>query len=186
MDTYYAKNLSEWHDWLLQNHLTSREVWLIFFNAGSAKNSIGYEEAVEEALCYGWIDSLIKNRDTESHLRKFTPRKPGSKWSESNIRRAQRMVDQGRMTADGQKLFDESQQTREQPRIGRKELQEIWRSELAEMLPAEVLKIFKSLAPSHQRQYAGWVMSAKREETRQKRREELSEVLLRGEKLGLK
>ena len=186
MDTFHAKNLEDWHNWLLQNHHNSREIWLVFFKTGSAKTSIRYEEAVEEALCFGWIDSLIKNRDAESHLRKFTPRKPGSRWSELNIRRAQRMVEQGRMTAGGLALFAESKQTTAQSSDTRKEQQELWRVELTEMLPIEVREIFTSLAPSHQRQYAGWVMSGKKEETRRKRIDELSLSLIRGEELGLK
>jgi uncharacterized protein YdeI (YjbR/CyaY-like superfamily) len=96
MNTFYARDFSEWHDWLVENHQTCREIWLLFYKPESGNPSVRYEEAVEEALCFGWVDSLIKGRDEESHLRKFTPRKHGSTWSEVNIHRAQKMIAQGR------------------------------------------------------------------------------------------
>jgi uncharacterized protein YdeI (YjbR/CyaY-like superfamily) len=147
---------------------------------------VRYEESVEEALCFGWVDSLIKARDAVSHLRKFTPRKPGSQWSEVNIRRAQKMVDQGRMLPAGKVFFDDAAQNPAPSGASRREQMESWRNELLERLPAEVKVKYLAQAPSMQRKYAGWVMSGKREETRQKRLEELNAVLVKGEKLGLK
>ncbi len=186
MTELYAHNLQEWHTWLVDHHQDCSEVWLLFYKTGSGKPSLTYEEAAEEALCFGWVDSLIKARDAESHLRKFTPRKPGSHWSEVNIRRAQKMVMQGRMTPAGQALFDEAALNPAPSGASRREQMEAWRGELLERLTGEVKEKYLTLAPSMQRQYAGWVMSAKGESTRAKRQAELEGVLLRGEKLGLK
>lgn len=186
MIIFHPRNLTEWHTWLVENHQICNEVWLLFYKPASGKPSVHYEEAVEEALCFGWVDSLIKGRDEESHLRKFTPRKTGSKWSEVNTRRAQRMVAQGRMTPAGQVFFDEARCNTAPSGASRKEQMEVWRDELLERLPEDVKEKYVTLSPSMQRQYAGWVMSAKGEATRAKRQAELEGVLLRGEKLGIK
>lgn len=182
MNYLEVKNLAEWHDWLAKNHSQVNEVWLVYRKfAGGLR----YEESIEEALCFGWVDSLIKNLDVNSHARKFTPRRSGSRWSALNISRAERMIAQGRMTGIGLKLFEESK-SQPEPALTRKEQMEIFREDLVERLDAETLMRFNLLPPSLQGQYAGWVMSGKKEETRQKRVEELSETLARGERLGLK
>ena len=186
MKTFQARNLAEWHAWLQQHHLDEPEVWLIYRKTGSDCPWIGYEESIEEALCFGWVDSLIKNIDDQTHARKFTPRKPGSHWSDLNIARAKRMIAQGRMTGKGLRLFEEILDQSRPAGPSRKEQQEVWRGELMDRLSPETLTCYTALPPSLQRQYAGWVMSAKREETRQKRIEELNDTLRRGERLGLK
>ena len=186
MNTFYARSLVDWHDWLVENHQTCTEVRLLFYKPVSGKPSVRYEDAVEEALCFGWVDSLIKGRDKESHLRKFAPRKSGSTWSEVNIRRAQKMVEYGRMTPSGQVFFDKAGCNPAPSGTSRREQMEVWRSELLERLPADVKEKYLAKTLSMQRQYAGWVMSGKREETRLKRLKELSDVLLGGGKLGLK
>lgn len=186
MKTFYPQDIEAWHNWLLQNAKSETEIWLVFYKAGSKKTGITYEEAAEEALCFGWIDSLIKHLDDESHARKFTPRKSGSPWSEVNIARARRMIESGRMTEAGMKLFKESETNKSPDGQSRKNQMELWRAELLPMLSEDVRALYLQHSPSHQRQYAGWVMSAKKDETRQKRIEELSAVLLKGEELGLR
>jgi uncharacterized protein YdeI (YjbR/CyaY-like superfamily) len=186
MKTFHPQTLNDWHEWLQKNAASEKEIWLVFYKPKSGHAGITYEEAVEEAICFGWVDSLIKNLDEISHARKFTPRKPGSLWSELNIARAQRMLQAGRMTEDGLRLFQDSETHRANDGQSRKNLMELWREELIPLLPEEVRGLFLMRSPSHQRQYAGWVMSAKRNETRQKRIEELNSMLLKGEELGLK
>lgn len=186
MKTFYPQTLHEWHEWLQKHAAFEKEIWLVFYKTKSGQAGISYEEAVEEAICFGWVDSLIKNLDEVSHARKFTPRRPGSPWSELNIARARRMIEAGRMTEDGLRLFQESELHKGQDGQSRKNQMERWREELIPRLPEDVRTLYLQLSPSHQRQYAGWVMSAKRDETRQKRIEEISRVLLKGEDLGLK
>jgi uncharacterized protein YdeI (YjbR/CyaY-like superfamily) len=183
METLNVGSLAEWQEWLEKNHYRVSEVWLIY---DRAQPGLRYEETVEEALCYGWVDSLIKNLDEHRHARKFTPRKPGSKWSALNISRAERMIAQGRMTVAGQRLYDEGKEKIDPNAISRKEQMEAWRMELMDRLDAGTLILYARLPPSLQRQYAGWVLSAKLEETRKKRLVELSAKFAKGERLGLK
>lgn len=103
----YAKTRKEWRDWLQENSQTEKSVWLILYHKKSKVESVNLVEATEEALCFGWIDSLCKKRDIESFYLTFTPRNPKkSKWSQPNRDRAQRMIDQGLMTQYGQQLID--------------------------------------------------------------------------------
>ncbi|UCC32844.1 MAG: hypothetical protein JSW53_03315, partial [Candidatus Bathyarchaeota archaeon] len=87
----YVTNRDEWRSWLEKNHEAEKEVWLIFYKKHVGKPSVPYEDAVEEALCFGWIDSIIKKIDEKKFVRKFTPRKSSSRWSELNRKRAQKM-----------------------------------------------------------------------------------------------
>ena len=183
MNTIDISSLAEWHSWLINNHDQVTEVWLVF---DKRQPGMRYEESVEEALCFGWVDSLIKHIDADRHARKFTPRKPGSHWSELNIARAQRMIEAGRMTETGRRLFEEGIGKIDPNGMSHKEQMEEWRLELMKRLDPETLTLYASLPTSLQRQYAGWVMSGKMEETRQKRQAELSETLAKGERLGLK
>lgn len=183
MNTLEVQNRAEWHKWLLENHDCVSEIWLVF-----NKNQPGlrYEESVEEALCFGWVDSLIKKLDDEHHARKFTPRKPGSNWSELNIARAERMINAGRMTETGRRLFEDRKTGIDSSTLSRREQMELWRTELISRMDSATVDQYFALPPSLQRQYAGWVMSGKKEETRQKRMDELILTLVRGERLGLK
>src|SRR5215470_11216901 len=76
-----------WRSWLQRHHTASRGIWLVFYKDHTGRKSVPYEEAVRHALCFGWIDSLVKRLDEDRYARKFTPRKPGSRWSASNIKR---------------------------------------------------------------------------------------------------
>lgn len=103
----YAKTRKEWRNWLQDNSQIEKSVWLILYHKKSKAESVNLVEATEEALCFGWIDSLCKKRDFESFYLTFTPRNPKkSKWSQPNRDRAQRMIDQGLMTEYGQQLID--------------------------------------------------------------------------------
>jgi len=103
----YAKTRTEWRKWLAQNCQTEKSVWLILYHKKSKVASINLIDATEEALCFGWIDSLAKKRDAESYYLTFTPRNPKkSNWSKPNIERAERMIQQGLMTPHGQRLID--------------------------------------------------------------------------------
>ncbi len=101
MKRLYIKTRTEWRKWLTKNHNKVEEVWLIFYKKGTGKPSIEYETAVEEALCFGWIDSLVNKIDKQRYARKFTPRKNNSVWSESNKKRVRKVIKEGRMTEYG-------------------------------------------------------------------------------------
>lgn len=96
-----AANRSEWRAWLEDHHATETEVWLVYTKKGSGKPSVTYLESLEEALCFGWIDSLIQSIDDEKYARKFNPRRTGSKWSELNKHLVTKLIKEGRMTEAG-------------------------------------------------------------------------------------
>jgi len=186
MELFQPHMIDDWHDWLVKNYARHKEIWLVYTRGGTLESPVKYEETVNEALCFGWIDGLIKRLDDDHYVRKFTPRKPGSKWSALNLTRAKHMVEQGRMTEHGLELYREGSAKEKTGIPTRREQQEAFRKALERLLPVDVLRLYHALPDSLQRQYAGWVMTAKREETRQKRIDELSATLARGERLGLK
>jgi uncharacterized protein YdeI (YjbR/CyaY-like superfamily) len=103
----YAKSRTEWRNWLNKNSAKERSVWLILYHKKSEVPCVNLNDATEEALCFGWIDSLAKGRDEESSYLTFTPRNPKTnKWSASNRERAERLIKAGLMTEQGQKLID--------------------------------------------------------------------------------
>ena len=100
-ETIYVTTSDEFRKWLLQNHQTKKEIWLIQYKKATKKPSINYVEAVEEALCFGWIDGLEKSMDAERYALRFSPRRPRSNWTNTNKDRARRMIAEGRMTQAG-------------------------------------------------------------------------------------
>jgi len=101
-----AKTRAAWRKWLQKNSQSEKSVWLVLFHKKSKMKGININDATEEALCFGWIDSLAKKRDDESYCLTFTPRKPKSKWSKPNRDRVEKMINEGRMTEYGQKVID--------------------------------------------------------------------------------
>ena len=172
-----------WRAWLAKHHDKESEVWLVFHKLHTGVPSIEYEDAVEEALCFGWIDSLVRRLDDDRFARKFTPRKPDSKWSDLNVRRYERVKAAGLLAPAGERLAPTSNRA-VRPSIdisgGSPDLEKALRKN------PRARATFESLAPSYQRRYVGWIELAKREETKQKRIEEAIRVLEKGEKLGLK
>ena len=100
-ETLLVHSRQEWREWLAQHHLDYKEIWLIYYKKTSGKTGITYEESVEEALCFGWIDGANKGIDQETYAGRFTPRRPKSPWSESNRERVTRLFLQGHMTEAG-------------------------------------------------------------------------------------
>lgn len=108
----YAKTRTRWRKWLKQNSQSEKSVWLILYHKKSKTPSINLNDATEEALCFGWIDSKAKKRDAESFYLTFTPRNPKkSNWSKPNRERAEKMIEQGLMTEHGQRFIDIAKQT---------------------------------------------------------------------------
>lgn len=104
-ETLLVTTREEWREWLSQHHDTYREIWLIYYKKSSGKTGISYEESVEEALCFGWIDGAIKGIDLETYAGRFTPRRAKSSWSDSNRVRVARLLRDGRMTEAGIKVL---------------------------------------------------------------------------------
>jgi uncharacterized protein YdeI (YjbR/CyaY-like superfamily) len=98
METFYTPRRREWRRWLSRNHRTAKEVWLVYYRKGSGRPRITYNAAVEEALCYGWIDSIVRKIDDERFAQRFSPRKPKSALSQMNRERIDKLVVQKKMT----------------------------------------------------------------------------------------
>jgi uncharacterized protein YdeI (YjbR/CyaY-like superfamily) len=179
---------ASWRTWLEVNHASSQAVWLVFYRRQTGLPSIDYESAVEEALCYGWIDSIIKHLDTDRYARKFTKRTNPKKWSPANLDRLKMLIENRRMTPAGLAVID--------PGVLSGSIQPATREHQDLYFPPEFdlrLKgnlaayvFFNSLPPSQRRLTVGWVMSAVNLETRNKRLEEVISRMASGKRLGLK
>lgn len=106
--TLYVIDRDEWRDWLAQHYQKEAEIWLVYFRKESGKPRIPYNEAVEEALCFGWIDSIIKTIDQQRYAQRFTPRKPGRKYSQTNKERLKRLLAQGKIIPEVQASLEDA------------------------------------------------------------------------------
>lgn len=104
--TYYAPSRNAWREWLKKHHRSAHEIWLVYFKKNSGKSRVAYSDAVEEALCFGWIDSIVKRIDERKYAQRFTPRKPNSQWSEMNRERIHRLIAAKLMTPAGLAVYD--------------------------------------------------------------------------------
>jgi len=173
----YAYDRKEWRRWLEANHDTSSGVWLVCFKKKSSKRGVFYDEAVEEALCFGWIDSKANALDEESYIQLFSPRRPESPWSKLNKLRVNKLVEQSHMTQEGLDVIEASKKDGswyaydmiEELRIP---------NDLEKVLSANQVADthFKSLSKSSKKQILWWIQSAKRKETRQKRIDQVVEL----------
>ncbi len=156
--------------WLADHHATSDHLWVGYYKKATNKPSVTWEDTVDEALCYGWIDGIRKSRDHESYMVRFTPRKPKSVWSKRNIDLVERLVAEGRMRAEGLAAFAHKDA---HPDSGYAS------ATFNDTLPDEMIARFKDTAgawqfyqaqpPGYRKQTARWVTSAKREATRARR-----------------
>jgi uncharacterized protein YdeI (YjbR/CyaY-like superfamily) len=171
---------AEWREWLESNHDQSDGAWLVFLRSARGKQPLTQREALEEALCFGWIDSQMSPLDEDHFIKLFTPRRPQSQWSPTNLGLARRLISEGRMRPSGEIVIDWGQ--------------EGWERELDAVPPdlKEALDLdrlakanFDKLPPGRRRIHVQFVRDAKREETRRKRIEELIRLLNRGEWLGI-
>ncbi len=188
MKTFYPKTREEWRQWLQVNHATEKEIWLVYYKKHTGVQSIEYLDSVKEALCFGWIDGLMRRIDDEKYARKFTIRKPKSKWSPLNISLAEKLIKEKKMTSFGLAFYEKKIEYD-------KELVKIQTSKEV-TVPAEMEKAlrknkkawdnFNNLAPSYKKQYIGWIATAKRQETRQKRLQEAIRLLEQNKKMGMK
>jgi len=188
IEELYVTEREQWRAWLEKNYSTAKEVWLVYYKAHTGKPSIPYGDSVEEALCFGWIDGIIKKLDDERFGRKFMPRKIKSKWSESNKKRAEKMIRQRKMTEAGMVRIREAKESGEWStvRVRSKELMIPLFFEETLAKNKKALECFNNLAPSYKRNFVGWVSDAKQEKTRMKRLAEVISLLEQNKKLPLK
>ena len=172
----------QWRAWLAKHHSSSPGVWLVFHKAHTGVKSIPYEDMVREALCFGWIDSLVKRLDDERYAIKVTPRKPTSKWSDINRKRWTELETAGLLTPAGVSAAPTSSTYAPRPVIP------LLPGYIAKALKANptAWKFFRGLAPTYRRDFVVWIHTAKRPETRVRRIRESIALLAAGKKLGLK
>jgi uncharacterized protein YdeI (YjbR/CyaY-like superfamily) len=180
--TLEVRNRRQWRTWLGKHHASSSGIWLVFHKDHTGVKSILYEDSVCEALCFGWIDSLIKRLDEDRYARKFTPRRPTSKWSESNRKRWAELKTADLLTLAGLEAAPTGHAYATRPAIPSLP------AYLAKALKAnaKAWRFFQELAPTYQRHFVGWIHTAKRQETREKRIRESIALLAGRQKLGLK
>lgn len=188
MKQIYFKSRTQWRTWLSRNHNKTSGIWLVFYKKETGKPTLEYDDAVEEALCFGWIDSIIKNIDDEKFARKMTPRNDDSKWSAINIKRVDRLIKNRLMAAPGLKKVETAKKAglfkpTTAPEISF-EIPEEFDTELKKNKKAG--NFFDQLAPSYRKNFIGWIVVAKRPETKTKRIKESIKLLEQGKKLDLK
>jgi uncharacterized protein YdeI (YjbR/CyaY-like superfamily) len=189
MKQLHVSNRDQWRRWLAENHNKEASgIWLLFHKKEKGIPSLEYEESVEEALCFGWIDSIIKSIDDDKYCRKFTPRKVASRWSNTNKKRVEKIIKEGRMTEFGLAKIEAAKKSGMWEMDPRPVIELDVPQELAEALSRHrrAKEFFEKLAPTYRKHFIAWIAIAKRPETRTKRLKEALDLLGRGEKLGLK
>jgi uncharacterized protein YdeI (YjbR/CyaY-like superfamily) len=189
MKTLHVTTREEWRAWLAAHHATETEIWILYYKQHTGQPRISYDEVVEEALCFGWVDSLVRRLDDDRYAQKVTPRKNTSKWSASNLRRFAALVQDGRMTAAGLAKGPPDVEPASKPPgaplpAADAEVPAYIQQRL--QMNAKAWRFFQQLAPSYRRLYVKWIAAAKRQETRRKRLDEAAALLEQGKKLGLK
>ena len=190
IDSIYLSTRKQWREWLREYHQTETVIWLEYYKKHTGKPSIPYNDAVEEALCFGWIDSTVRRIDAERYMQKFTPRKMKSTWSVSNVIRVEKLIKQEKMTAKGLELYQYAKKQNLLPDASLKQKPGVpdtpsWFEEALDKNPAARSHFYK-LAAYHRRNYIGWIMDAKQVETKLRRLGEAIDMLSKGEKLGMK
>jgi uncharacterized protein YdeI (YjbR/CyaY-like superfamily) len=180
--TLDVRTREQWRQWLAKHHASSPGIWLVRHKQHAGVKSMAYEDLVREALCFGWVDSLVKRLDDDRYAIKVTPRKPTSKWSDVNRRRWNELKAAGLLAPAGLAAAPTANRYAARPTVPK--------------LPAYVAKaiktnvkawrFFQQLAPTYRRDFVVWIHTAKRPETREKRLRESIELLSSGKKLGLK
>jgi uncharacterized protein YdeI (YjbR/CyaY-like superfamily) len=182
-------SIEGWRLWLEQNYQKEEVIWLVFKKKSTGRVPFDYQMALDEALCYGWVDSLLKSIDETEYMRKYTPRKATSTWSDHNKAHVKRLTQEGKMTAAGIKTIEVAKANG------------MWDKgieipEVNDKLPGALLGAFQSnhmardnyfrMAGSSQKQYNIWINMAKRADTIRKRVDESIRLLEKGQELGLK
>jgi uncharacterized protein YdeI (YjbR/CyaY-like superfamily) len=184
MEPHFFKSAAEFRHWLEKNHDSATEVFVGFYKKGTGKASMSWSDAVDQALCFGWIDGVRRRFDDQSYAQRFTPRKPKSNWSAVNVAKVAELTKKGLMQRAGLGAFEARSPTRtaiysyeNQPRDLGPQYEKIFKKE------RDAWRFFEAQAPSYKRMAIWWVLSAKRDETRSKRLATLIEDSREGRRL---
>lgn len=177
---------ADWRAWLQANHASVDAVWLVFPRKELGRPSVRYEEAVEEALCFGWIDGVLNKLDAGWYAIRFTPRKPRSIWSKANVERVERMMRAGLMTDRGRAVYEAAVASGAVAAAYAVKDPVALPEELADALQsdARAATLFASLSESQRRMWMRWVLSVKQPASRRKKAGEALALILAGWKAG--
>ena len=182
----FFKTPASFRRWLEANHDSAPELLVGFYKKHTGKPSIDWNESVDQALCFGWIDGIRRRIDEDAYQIRFTPRKPGSVWSEKNTRRVAELQREGAMHPSGLEVFEARDKAKSDRYARQREIVELGTTyDKAFKKNKKAYAFFRDQAPSYQRAVCAWVMSAKKEETRQQRLATLIERSKNGQRLNL-
>lgn len=186
MKTLRVDTPREWCEWLEAHGSSESEIWLVFHKKHTGVASIAYKDALDEALCFGWVDSLVKRLDDRRYALKFTPRRADSRWSPANRKRYAELQAAGRLRPSG--IERPPTDRGYAPRPARRPLPSRLPKYIQEALAShpKARKHYKALSIGQRRRYVAWIESAKREETKLRRLSEAIRLLTSGQALGLK
>ena len=177
----YLTTRSEWRKWLEENHSSADEVWLIYYKKPSGKPRIPYADAVEEALCFGWIDGKIRKINEDYYIQRFSPRRSGSRWSKYNVERVEKLIMNGQMRPEGLKAYEialkKPHLVYDNKTDGDPEIPADLNSALS--VNNKACTNFHNFSQSTRRIYLEWLKSAKKEETRTRR---IEKIVMQSEK----
>ena len=177
----FFKNRTQWRKWLEQNHDKASEALVIHYRKDSGKKGLNHFEAVEEALCFGWIDSILRRLDNERFVLKYTPRKANSVWSKVNKDKAEQLIKAGLMTPAGMAKIEEAKKNGNWDNAYTSLIKETLPTDLKQALMRnkKAWYNFQKFATTYRNMYTGWLDSAKTDATRQKR---IAEIIYRSER----
>jgi uncharacterized protein YdeI (YjbR/CyaY-like superfamily) len=187
IDPKLFRDHKAWRRWLAAHHDKASEIWLVYYKKGAEKKSVTYEEALDEALCYGWIDSVVRALDAERYIQRWTPRKPGSIWSARNKKSIARLLAEGRMREPGLAKVREAKREGSWTTTDTIDRDRETPAELLDALAAQpgAREKFDALSPSQRKLWGWWIQSPKQLETKKRRGEAAVEWILAGRKVGI-
>ncbi len=184
MEPRFFPNQADLRKWFAENHANEKELWVGYYKKATRIESIDWSQSVDEALCFGWIDSIRKSIDEKSYKIRFTPRNPKSNWSAVNLKKMEVLKKSGLMTLAGLDIFNKrDKQKSVQASYEQKEIEFSLEFENQIKSDKSAFEFFENLAPSYKRMSVHWIMSAKREETKLKRLDVLIQSCKEGKKI---
>jgi uncharacterized protein YdeI (YjbR/CyaY-like superfamily) len=183
----YLSNREDWRDWLAENHADSPGVWLVYYKKHTSIERIAYDDAVEEALCFGWIDSTVRRLDDQRFCQKFVPRRARSSWSAHNRVRAEKLMTSGDMTPAGMEKIEAARASGAWDKALDDRVDRPVPPELKKALAGDTRAAaeFRRLSPTQRKYLVGWVAEAKKAETRERRAAKAVQMMREGKRPGM-